>query len=174
VLGSPPGDAGGSVLIDAGADRRLAAGMAVVDDRGLVGTIVAVGPRHARVELVSSPAARFAVRVVAGGHTGRLRGDGETARLELDDPRAPVAAGAAVVTRSFEGSAVPDGVPVGVIVDAAGTSRQRTLVPTVDRAGLDLVAVVTGAPAHPAAAELPAPSADELPPLPSPPRDDER
>ena len=153
VLGTLPGDPGSSVLIDAGSHDGLAQGMTVLDDHGLVGRLVTVTARHARVELVTSPAARYAVRVVAadGHHPGRLRGRGDGAlQLELDDPHAALAAGAAVVTRAFEGSTVPDGLPIGTMAAEGGAGRSRLVRPAVDRGRLDLVQVPT-APAQPAA-----------------------
>jgi rod shape-determining protein MreC len=172
VLGTVPGDPGSSVLIDAGSGDGLAAGMTVLDDRGVVGRLVTVTARHAQVELVTSPTARYAVRVVSGRHPGRLRGRGDGGlELELNDPHAAVPAGAAVVTRAFQGSTVPDGLPIGIVEAADGVDRHRAVRPAVNVTTLDVVQVVT-APAQPS--ELPAGDPATATPLPPPPRAGER
>lgn len=172
VLGTVPGDPGSSVLIDAGSDDGLAQGMTVLDDHGVVGRLVTVAARHARVELVTSATARYAVRVVAGHHLGRLRGRGDgVLQLELDEPHADVPAGAAVVTRAYEGSAVPDGLPIGTIAPSDRNDRYRLVDPAMRRSALDLVQVVT-APAQPR--RLPSSDVPTATPLPPPPHPGER
>jgi rod shape-determining protein MreC len=172
VLGTVPGDPGSSVLIDAGSGDGLAAGMTVLDDRGVVGRLVTVTARHAQVELVTSPTARYAVRVVSGRHPGRLRGRGDGGlELELNDLHAAVPAGAAVVTRAFQGSTVPDGLPIGIVEAADGVDRHRAVRPAVNVTTLDVVQVVT-APAQPS--EPPAGDPATATPLPPPPRAGER
>jgi rod shape-determining protein MreC len=149
VLGTVPGGPGSSVLIDAGSRDGLAAGMTVLGDDGVAGRLVTVTGHYARVELVTSPAARYAVRVVAGRQPGRLRGRGDGGlHLELNDPHAVVPAGAAVVTRAFEGSNVPDGLSIGTVAEPAADGRSLRVRPAVDAATLDIVQVVTG-PARP-------------------------
>ncbi|HSK90237.1 MAG TPA: rod shape-determining protein MreC [Euzebyales bacterium] len=169
VLGTVPGDPGSTVLIDAGARDGLAAGMTVLDDRGLVGRLIAVGDRHARVELITSPRARYAVRVVAGRHPGRLQGRGDGGlRLELNDLHADVPGGAVVVTRAFEGSTVPDGLLVGTIVDGPVTDRFLAVEPGADPNTLDLVQVVVAGPRAAVVAPGDGASAAPLPPPPQP------
>jgi rod shape-determining protein MreC len=172
VLGTVPGDPGSSVLIDAGTRDGLAAGMTVLDDRGVVGRLVAVTAHHARVELATSPAARYAVRVVDGRLSGRLRGRGDGGlQLELNDPHAVVPAGAVVVTRAFEGSTVPDGLSIGTVSESAADGRPLPVRPAVDAATLDLVQVVTG-PDRPSEIELDGRPSETA--LPDPPRPSER
>lgn len=180
VLGTPPGDPGGTVLIDVGADRGVLPDMPVVSHGGgLVGRVVAVSPSHARVEVLTSPAARYAVRVTPGGVPGRLRGTGAgTLRLELDDPHQSVATAASVVTRAFEGSTMPDGVAVGTVV-GVGRDRYLDVRPLVAPAGIDLVQVVVGPPtAVPADGSIPAVGSSHdgahRSALPPPPRPSER
>jgi rod shape-determining protein MreC len=171
VLGTVPGDPGSSVLIDAGTRDGLRPGMTVLDHRGVVGRLIVVTAHHAQVELVTSPAARYAVRVVSGRQPGRLngRGDGEL-QLELNDPHAAVPAGSAVVTRAFEGSTVPDGLLIGTVAQAEAGGRYRPVRPAVDAATLDLVQVLT-AQAQPS--ELPSGERPTAMPLPAPPAPDE-
>jgi rod shape-determining protein MreC len=150
ALGTPPGDPGGGVLITAGTAEGVAPGMTVTDATGLVGRVVAVTATHARVELATSPHARYAVRVVPGDLPGRLWGAGDGRLVvELDDPSGALPTGARVVTRAFEGSTVPDGLPVGVVQDDAVDGQSHTVRPQVRAEALDLVQVVVDAPAQP-------------------------
>ena len=174
VLGTPPGDPGGGVLMTAGARQGVAPGMTVVDVGGLVGRVVAVGATHARVELASSPHARYAVRVVPGDLPGRLRGAGDGRLIvELDDPQGAVPADATVVTRAFEGSAVPDGLPVGALHDDASDRRSRPVRPQVRVTALDLVQVILDVPAQPSTVVGDAVTTGATT-LPAPPRPGER
>ncbi len=174
VLGTAPGDLGGGVLITAGTADGVAPDMAVVDARGLVGRVVETTPSHARVELTTSPSARYAVRLAVGQVPGRLRGSGAgRMRLELNDPRVTVLPGAAVVTRAFEGSSVPDGLPIGEVVHGAANDRHLEVRPLVPVASAQLVQVIVDAPAHPHAREWSGGSGAAAP-LPAPPRVGER
>lgn len=157
VIGQPPGQVAYSVLIDAGSDQGLQAGMAVINDRGLVGKLTQVVSRHARVELLSSPDARYAVRTAPSGQTGLMQGLGARPfRLEIRDPSAQVQSGDQVLTRTFEGSTIPDGIAIGVIEEDAdqASPRFRAVRPYVDFAGLTTVQIVTNAVVQPS--ELPA------------------
>lgn len=174
ALGAPPGDPGGGVLINAGARRQVAPGMVVVDAGALVGRVVAVTATHARVEMATSPDARYAVRVVPGDATGRLRGAGDgRLLLELDDPHGAVPDGASVVTRAFEGSEVPDGLPIGTVVGARPDDRVHDVRPQVHGASLDLVQVVVDATRQPSEV-LGAAATSRATALPAPPQPGER
>lgn len=153
VLGAPPGDPSGTVVLTAGTADGVAPDMAVVDDTALVGRIVAATRSYARVELVTSPAARYAVRV-GGEPSGRLWGGRSLLRLELDDVQRPARPGAAVVTRAFEGSPIPDGIPIGTVATAPTHERYVDVEPLVDTGSLSVVQVLTGAAEHPVAAAI--------------------
>lgn len=156
VIGSLPGGDENALLIDIGEDQGLRPGMAVLSSRGLVGKTVDVTGSHARIELLTSPEAHYVVRVVPSGQTGRMRGQGARPfQLELQDPQAVVAVGSEVVTRTFEGSTIPDGLPVGVVTDPgdAGSERLLSVRPYTDFRRIDLVHVVLDAPDQPS--ELP-------------------
>lgn len=167
VIGRSPAASGFSATIDAGASQGLRPGMAVIDARGLVGKLTTVVADYAQVELVSSPDARYAVRTSLSGHTGLLQGQGARPfLLEMRDPSVEVAAGEQVVTRTFQGSTIPGGIPVGVLTDDEQPSpRYRAVRPYVDFTNLSLVQVVTNAPDVPT--QLPT---DEAVPPPERPR----
>lgn len=153
VVARPPGSFEWSVLLDVGADDGIEPGMAVIDAEGLVGKIIEVTPRNARVQLLTSPDAGYIVRVADTGEEGLLSGRGaEPFQLEMLDPEAPVEAGAELVTRTFEGSTVPDGIPVGELEeprDPVGGSRFLSVRPYVDFTRLGFVQVVVDAPGQP-------------------------
>ncbi len=154
VIGQPPGEQGSTVLIDTGADQGVDVGMAVLSARGLVGKVTEVTASHARVELLTSPSARYAVRVAENAETGLLRGQGaDPFQLELLDPEADAEPGDEVVTRTFQASTIPDGLPIGEIIEeqSAGAGERFLLVrPYVDFRRLSFVQVVLDAPEAPA------------------------
>lgn len=154
VIGQPPGASDNTVLIDAGAENGLEPGMAVLTADGLVGKLIEVVARHARVELLTSPDARYAVRVASTTQTGYLRGQGARPfQLEILDPEATVPGGSEIVTQVFQGTTVPDGIPVGEVMDppegAPVNVRYHSVRPYVDFTKLSLVQVVLDEPLQP-------------------------
>lgn len=156
VIARPPGTFSWTVLLDAGAEQGVRPGMAVIDSAGLVGRVLEVTADHARVELATSPDAGYAVRIAEIGVEGLLSGRGvRPFQLEALDPEAAVPPDAEVVTRSFEGSSIPDGIPVGAVregTSGAGSGpagRFLAVQPVVDFTRLDLVQVVLDAPRQP-------------------------
>lgn len=89
-------------------------------------------------------------------------------RLEMRDPSVQVAAGDQVVTRTFEGSTIPAGIPVGVVTDSSedASPRFRGVRPYVDFSRLSVVQVVTNVRAQPS--ELPVDELLEPPERPRP------
>ena len=180
VIGQPPGEQGSTVLVDTGADQGVEVGMAVLSARGLVGKVTEATASHARVELLTSPSARYAVRVAENAETGLLRGQGaDPFQLELLDPEADAEPGDEVVTRTFQASTIPDGLPIGEIIEeqSAGTSERFLLVrPYVDFRRLSFVQVVLDAPEAPADLdpdEVVEPEEGERPDPPSDPDDED-
>lgn len=155
VIAQPPGVSRWSLLIDIGAEHGVRENMAVIDADGLVGKVVEVGPNHARVQLAASPNAGYAVRIEDTGQHGLLSGRGRNP-LQLritDDPEDDIPEGARVVTRAFQGTSIPDGIPVGVVAAAAPgqleSARFVAVRPFVDHQRLDTVLVVLDAPEVP-------------------------
>lgn len=150
VIAEPASTFSWSLLIDAGAQHGLRRGQAVLNADGLVGRVTDVTERYSQVQLVSSPEASYAVRVTDTTTDGLLRGQGaQPFQLEALDPEAELPAGGQVVTKTFAGTAIPDGIPVGVLAPGDDTSRFRAVQPYVNFARLDLVQVVLDAPAPP-------------------------
>lgn len=155
VIGHPPGAFRWSVLIDIGSDHGVQRNMAVVNADGFVGKVTDVTATHARVQLVASPNAGYAVRVAETGQQGLVSGRGSRP-LEMfiiDDPETEIPEGSVVVTRAFQGGSIPDGIPIGVVEQPAteGTERAQflDLRPYVDFSRLDVVLVVLDAPVMP-------------------------
>lgn len=154
VIAQGPSTFDWTALVDAGADRGLRPGMAVLAERSLAGTVVAVTRHHARIEYAASPQAGYAVRVAATGQDGLLTGGGDQPyRLETLGPRVRPNLRSEVVTRAYAGSFVPDGVTVGRLLPAGrhgrGSERLRLVEPYLDATAVDLVQVVVSAPRNP-------------------------
>ena len=168
VIAQPPTSIERSVLLDVGADNGLLPGMAVMNEFGLVGKLTEVTASNARVELLTSPNARYGVRVADSGETGLLTGSGANPfQLELLDKEAEVATDAQIVTQTFTGTSIPDGIPVGVVEARRGqASRFHSVRPYVDFTRLTLVQVVLDFPIQPS--ELPEEDRVPAPDLPRP------
>lgn len=169
IVGRPPGASGWSALIDAGAESGVGVGMAVIAPDGLVGKVVEVSPSTARVELLTSPDARYVVRVIDTDDDALLSGQGSSLLELAGAPDTEIEPGMEIVTRSFAGSSIPDGIPLGVVGEqrASGLDGTRfSLVrPNVDVQRLDVVRIVLDAAELP---ELIDPTTG-LPALPRPP-----
>jgi rod shape-determining protein MreC len=155
VIAQPPSSVEQSVLIDVGAKNGVLPGMAVINEFGLVGKLTEVTANHSRVELLSSPSARYGVRVAETGEVGFLTGSGANPfQLELTQPEVDAEADDQIVSNIFTGSTVPDGIPVGVVAPRDGpASRFLSVKPYVDFTKLHIVQVVLDAPKQPV--ELP-------------------
>lgn len=154
VIAQPPGGSRWSALLDAGAGDGVEPDMAVINADGLVGKVVQVAPEYARIQLAASPRARYAVRLARNGEQALLSGQGQRPmELQLiEDTEAEFEAGTAVVTRAFQGTRIPDGLPVGTLADGGPADRTPTfpVEPAVDFTSLDLVMVVLDTPKVPA------------------------
>ena len=155
MIASPPGSLEWRMLVDVGADSGIKTGMAVINNDGLIGRIVEVTRSYSWVELATSPTAGYAARIAQNGESGALSGRGpEPFQLEVYDPEAELPADAEIVTQSYAGSRIPDGIPVGRVVSSPGGLAQGTrfveVRPYVDFTALHTVLVVLNAPAPPA------------------------
>lgn len=150
VIATPPNAQGYTVTIDAGADDQVAPGMAVVNAEGLVGRVEAVTATAARVLLATSPDFGVVVRVAQTGEQGLLSGrGGQPFSLTLNDQEAEVPEEAELVSETFAGSSMPDGIPVGVVTGDVTAPRLRSVQPYVDFSRLSTVQVVIDAPLQP-------------------------
>lgn len=103
-------------LADAGAEKGVAIGNPVMNERGLVGRIAGVAHGVSRILLLTDVASRTPVLIDRTGARAILTGDGG-ANPKLSYLRGvdPVKAGDRVLT-SGDGGLIPRGLPVGVAV----------------------------------------------------------
>jgi rod shape-determining protein MreC len=118
------GDSGSAyvrtLLVNAGAADGVAQGQAAVTGDGLVGRVVEVGRRAARILLVTDLNSRIPVIVEDTRQPAVLAGDnGPTATLAFLPRDAEVEVGARIIT-SGHGSVLPPGLPVGVVTSVVG------------------------------------------------------
>jgi rod shape-determining protein MreC len=129
-----------SVLVNAGERDGVANGMAAVNGQGLVGRVVAVGHRSARVLLLTDLNARVPIQLEPSGDRAILQGDnGPEPRLKFLPLNPRVAAGDRVVTSGL-GGLFPPGLPVGVVT-AVGDDVAR-VAPYVDWGRLEYVRIL--------------------------------
>jgi rod shape-determining protein MreC len=143
-----------NVIVDAGAMRGVSKGMAAVNERGLVGRVIEVGARSARVLLLTDFNSRIPVMVEPSRDHAILAGDNTHEAGLIFLPLNPsLAIGDRVVT-SGRGGVLPPGLPVGV-VSAIGEDR-IAVAPFVDWDRLEYVRLLhyVGVPAPEAPAEL--------------------
>lgn len=187
VTGEVVADAGGvyaqSVIVNVGRRDGVVDGGAASDALGLVGRVVGVGERSARVLLLTDPSSRVPVHVTTAtiAHRAILTGDNSlNPVLRYVDGEEAVPSGARVTT-SGEGGVFPKGMVIGSVVSrrdgAAGVAlaadprnlgflriyRSTSDAPDVEPGGLILRAV-----SEPAAAAAPArtePAAPEASPI---------
>jgi rod shape-determining protein MreC len=112
-----------SMLVNAGAEDGVRRGMAVIDERGLLGRIVEVGQRSSRVLLLTDVQSGVPVFIEETGLEGILKGrTGARPAIDFAAATVPVVfkPGQRVIT-SGAGGALPRGIVVGrVIGDAKG------------------------------------------------------
>jgi rod shape-determining protein MreC len=154
VVADPGGPFVRTLLIDAGADRGIENGMAVVDETGLVGRIVSVGQRSARVLLVTDLNSKIPVVTERSRDQAVLEGTNDR-RPELRfAPMDPSFRAGDRVLTSGRGGVLPPGLLIGEIDEIRD---QRIIVrPYVDWARLDYVAVLKRLPTLPPEADQPA------------------
>jgi rod shape-determining protein MreC len=127
-------DSGGpfvqTVIVNAGADQGVVSGMAAVNERGLVGRVIEVGRRSARILLLTDFNSRVPVMVEPSRDQAILAGDNSSTPGLVFLPINPrLSVGDRVVT-SGRGGVLPPGLAVGV-VSAIGDGRVA-VAPLVD------------------------------------------
>src|SRR5690554_3596906 len=144
VSGRVVSDSGGpfidTVLVNVGREQGVRSGLAVIDSDGLVGRIVATGPKASRVLLLTDLNSRIPVVVEPAQYKAILAGDNtEWPTLEYLATQSAVSAGDRVVT-SGDGGLIPAGLPVGLVIQTSdGDLRVQTFS---DRGRLDFVRVL--------------------------------
>ena len=127
-------DAGGpfvhTVLINVGAEQGVAKGMAAVNERGLIGRVIEVGRRSARVMLLTDFNSRIPVMVEPSRDQAILAGNNSRQPDLIFLPLNPrLSLGDAVVT-SGRGGVLPPGLAVGIVrsIDGTAVHSDRALI----------------------------------------------
>lgn len=104
-----------SMLINAGTDRGVTKGFAVVSSEGLIGRVVEAGGLSARVLLITDLNSRIPVRIGSSRDRGILAGNNsDLVRLLFLPATSTVRKGDRIVT-SGHGGVFPPGLPVGLV-----------------------------------------------------------
>ncbi len=153
VIAVSPSNFEWTMTIDAGERDGVVRGMAVVDANGLVGRVLSTTASASRVLLAVDPNFSVAARSVGTSALGLVDGRGnDPLRFGPLDPRAVVSEGDELVTATFPGSAIPAGIPIGLVLSPDTRSSRLSSVfevlPFVDATRLDHVLVVIAAPAE--------------------------
>lgn len=149
VTGVGPSNFEHTVFIDRGTAQGVRKDMPVVSGAGLVGRVVAVSQRTARVLLLVDPSSAVAARLATNGETGIAEGTGgNEIRLDLFDVEAAVEVGNEVLTSGYEGGVYPPGIPIGTVarIEERGNAlaRRAFVAPFVDFSSLDYLLIVVG------------------------------
>ena len=149
VTGVGPSNFEHTVFIDRGTANGVRKDMPVVAGAGLVGRVVQVSQRTARVLLLVDPSSAVASRLASNGETGVAEGTGgDELRFDLFDAEAAVTVGDEVVTSGYEGGVYPPGIPIGTVarIQPRGNAlARRAFVTTfVDFSSLDFLLIVVG------------------------------
>lgn len=137
-------DAGGafvrSAMINAGQDQGVRRGLAAVTGDGLVGSIVEVGLRHARILLITDLNSQIPVVVERTRDPAVLAGDNtRLPRLVYLPQNAQLQVGDRVVT-SGHGGVFPPGLPIGMVTSVEEGAVKVT--PYVDWNRLEYVRIL--------------------------------
>lgn len=137
VAGEVIADSGGpyaeTVLINIGARDGVTDGAAAVDGEGLVGRVVGVGERAARLLLLTDFNSRVPVKVLPSGRRAILIGESADApRLAFLGALSGVAPGDRVAT-SGDGGVFPPDLPVGVVAVVGEREARAQLLADYER-----------------------------------------
>ena len=141
IVGDSQGTFVRAMLLDAGSEQGVAVGMAALAPEGLVGRVVDVGRRSARVLLVTDFNSRIPVVVTGAGDQAVLEGDNSALPLLRFLPlNSGLSAGDRVLTFG-RGGMLPAGLPVGRIVSSTAEGKPRVR-PLADWSRLDHVVLL--------------------------------
>ncbi|HZL58343.1 MAG TPA: rod shape-determining protein MreC [Stellaceae bacterium] len=143
VTGEVIADSGGAflrnVMVNVGRRDGVARGQAAMTGEGLVGRVIEVGERTARVLLLTDINSHIPVTLEGSRERAVLDGDnGDQPKLVYLQPKGEVKSGDRIVT-SGAGGIFPPGLPVGI---AALDGSQLRVEPYADLARLDVLRIV--------------------------------
>ncbi len=148
VTGRDPGSWFFYFELNRGSNDGVVRDMTVVNDKGMVGTIIEVYPTTCKVMAIIDRTSAISVVIESSRDQGMLHGasdpNSQTAVCEiLHLPKeSEVVPGSKVVTSDFDGLTIK-GIPVGTIGEVGrGDNALTTLIPYVDFAHLDYVLII--------------------------------
>ena len=138
------GDSGGvfvrSIVVVAGARDGVARGQAAMTGDGLIGRVVSVGGRSARILLITDLNSRIPVMFEESRERAILAGDNTAApKISFLRHSARVNTGDRIVT-SGHGGVLPPGLPIGIVSNVAGDEIHVRPFAALDR--LEFVRVI--------------------------------
>ncbi|MDY6874686.1 MAG: rod shape-determining protein MreC [Chloroflexota bacterium] len=148
VVGTEPNPYLRYVTINVGARQDVEVGMPVVSSgAGLVGRVTQVGPRTAKVQILTDPDSAIAALLQTSRVTGLVVGQPDgTLRLEYIPQEASINVGEIVLTSGL-GGFVPKGLVIGQVTQVQQVDYamfQTAIVrPAVDFSRLELALVIT-------------------------------
>jgi rod shape-determining protein MreC len=144
-----------TVTIDAGTSSGIYPDMTVINNRGLVGRVIAATKGSATVLLLADADSVVGARLGSSSEVGFLRGRGTVdgdGRLDLDlvdNVETPGKDDVVVTFGSRNGSPYVPGIPIGTVEAVFSSPREQAkhavIDPFVDFSSLDLVGVVVKA-----------------------------
>jgi rod shape-determining protein MreC len=128
VIGKELSPASSTITINKGSDDGIRKDMAVITASGVVGKIMTVLPRTAKVILLTDPGNTLAVRVQRNREEGLLEGKLVNCALKYVSYYADIQEGDLLVTSGLDGI-YPKGLPVGTVIKV--TRREARAFQTV-------------------------------------------
>ncbi len=151
VIGASLSGSERSALLDKGRGSGIVTDTGVLAPEGLAGRVIWVGPRTAKVLLVTDPQSSIGVKIGETGETGIVAGTGRgDMRLELVSRSAldqgAVKRGDVVLTSGHQGGIFPSGIPIGRVEEvrlaSRGTAYTIRVTPYARLSRLDIVSVI--------------------------------
>ena len=138
------GDSGGvfvrSIVVVAGARDGVSKGQAAMTGAGMIGRVVAVGDRSARVLLITDLNSRIPIMFEESRERAILVGDNTAVpKISFLRQNARVSSGDRIVT-SGHGGMLPPGLPIGVVSGVAGEAIEVRPFAELDR--LEFVRII--------------------------------
>mgnify|MGYP001161988925 FL=1 len=164
VIADTGGPFSRALIVNAGANKDVREGDAALDRFGLVGRVVKVGARSARILLLTDSASHIPVVIGESGGRAILSGDSDgLSEIRFIPPGATLREGEQIVT-SGDGGVLPPGLPVGVVHLRGAEPPSATLY--ADAGRIEVVAikrfnVINDVDVPPPVAEAPPESTDE-------------
>jgi len=135
------------IEVDLGATHKIAVGMPVVTEQGLVGRISEVNDTTSKVLLITDPSSAVNAILQSSRLNGVIRGAPNGDLLMDFIPQGLVFQVGEVVLTSGIGVRFPKGIPIGQVIERRQRDidifQQAVVRPSIDFSSLELVAIVT-------------------------------